>query len=164
MQFRTKRINLVAGVVGALTAATLGLSATPASAGESGRPEAAPKTAAAEVHCTSFTWVPSDGGLYLHRPSTTANSGNYNCVVARGDHNYAVLALQESLNACYTQGLKEDSDFGPATEQAVKNAQTEINGIYGPVLSVDGRFGPKTSSYFSFELYRQDGSHTTGCR
>ncbi|MEV6010750.1 peptidoglycan-binding domain-containing protein [Streptomyces sp. NPDC051976] len=163
MQFRTKRINLVAGVVGALTAATLGLSATPASAGGSGRSETAPKTVAAEVHCASFTWVAIGGGLYLHRPSTSANSGNFNCVVVRGDHNYAVLALQESLNACYTQSLKEDSDFGLLTEQAVKNAQTRINSIHGPVLSVDGRFGPITSSYFSFEMYRQDGSHTGFC-
>ncbi|MEU7384692.1 MULTISPECIES: peptidoglycan-binding domain-containing protein [unclassified Streptomyces] len=154
MQFRTKRIKLVAVVVGALIAATLGLSATPASA--------------AEVHCTGFTWVPSDGGLYLHRPSTTGNSGNYNCVVVRGDHNYAVLALQESVNTCYstiTARLDEDSDFGTHTEQAVKDIQKWTNETYyGAGLSVDGRFGPKTSSWFAFMQYKSDGSHTTGCR
>lgn len=155
MQFRTTKIKLVAGVIGALTAATtLGPGATSASA--------------AEVHCASFTWVQAggsvpDGSYYLHKPSTAANSGNYNCVVTRGDHNYAVLALQETLIACYSQNIQPDMDFGPATEQAVKNAQTIINGRWNAGLSVDGRFGPVTSSWFSFKQYKQDGTHTNGC-
>ncbi|MER7682841.1 peptidoglycan-binding domain-containing protein [Streptomyces sp. NPDC096934] len=155
MHFRTTRTKLAAGVVGALTAATtLGLGTTSASA--------------AEVHCASFTWVQAggsvpDGSYYLHKPSTAANSGNYNCVVTRGDHNYAVLALQETLITCYSQNIQPDMDFGPATEQAVKNAQTIINGRWNAGLSVDGRFGPVTSSWFSFKQYKQDGTHTNGC-
>ncbi|MFF3558529.1 peptidoglycan-binding protein [Streptomyces sp. NPDC002574] len=154
MQFRTIRINLAAGVVGALTAATLGLSATPASA--------------AEVHCANFTTLQRggtiDGGsLYIHRPSTTPESGNYNCVVARGDHNWAVRALQETLNTCYKQGLKEDSDFGPATEQAVRNVQIALNNTWHAGLSEDGRFGPLTSSWFSFKQFKADGTATNSC-
>ncbi|MGW2936093.1 peptidoglycan-binding domain-containing protein [Streptomyces sp. NPDC001156] len=142
-------------MVGALTAATLGLSATPASA--------------AEVHCANFTTLQrggtiGGGELYIHKPSTTPESGNYNCVVARGDHNWAVRALQETLNTCYKQGIAEDSDFGPATEQAVKNAQTIINGKFPSAgLSVDGRFGPLTSSWFSFKQFKADGTATNGC-
>ncbi|MEU6067585.1 MULTISPECIES: peptidoglycan-binding domain-containing protein [Streptomyces] len=79
-----------------------------------------------------------------------------------------MLVLQESLTACFGQNIAEDSDFGPATEQAVKNAQTMINQMWGSnVLSVDGRFGPKTSSYFKFQAYDysdgQNGSHTGIC-
>jgi hypothetical protein len=111
---------------------------------------------AAEVHCASFSNVNvrSAGQQYfLHVPSTGWDSYNYNCVLARGDHNVGVLALQESLNACYGQGLAQDSDFGPLTEQAVKNVQNEINEIFGNVLAVDGRFGPKTSFYSSFLIF-----------
>ncbi|MFF8950691.1 peptidoglycan-binding protein [Streptomyces sp. NPDC014940] len=141
-------------MVGALTAASLGLSATPASA--------------AEVHCLNFTTLQrggttGGGSLYIHRPSTTPESGNYNCVVTRGDHNWAVRVLQETLNTCYKQGLQEDSDFGPATEQAVRNVQTAINRTWNAGLSVDGRFGPQTSSWFSFKQFKADGTATDGC-
>jgi peptidoglycan hydrolase-like protein with peptidoglycan-binding domain len=88
--------------------------------------------------------------------------------VAKGDNNLAVLVVQESLNACYGQGIEEDKDFGGNTEQAVKNAQTDINYWEGhTVLTVDGRFGPITSSYFSFQAYDysngQHGTHTGAC-
>ncbi|MFJ4848671.1 MULTISPECIES: peptidoglycan-binding protein [unclassified Streptomyces] len=129
---------------------------------------AAPTASAAEVPCNGFTNVLSWGSWYLHVPSTSNGSGNYNCVVVRGNHNIAVLVVQESLNACYAQSIGEDSDFGPATEQAMKNAQTRINQYWGTnVLSVDGRFGPRTSSYFEFQAYDysggQDGGHTGIC-
>jgi hypothetical protein len=125
--------------------------------------QVAPKTVAAEVHCTGFTNVSVGGGWYLHVPS--AGSGNYDCVVVRGDHNLSVLVVQESLNACYRQGIAADSDFGPATERAVKNAQRTINAAYGAGLSVDGRFGPITSSWFAFQAYdhNQNGRHTGYC-
>ncbi|MEU6200251.1 peptidoglycan-binding domain-containing protein [Streptomyces sp. NPDC047061] len=128
--------------------------------------QVAPKTVAAEVACTGFTNVSVGGGWYLHVPS--AGSGNYNCVVARGMNSLPVLVVQESLNACFGQNIAEDRDFGPATEQAVKNAQTKINKDWGShVLDVDGRFGPITSSYFYFQAYDysngQNGRHTGVC-
>ncbi|MFI6247222.1 peptidoglycan-binding protein [Streptomyces sp. NPDC051016] len=126
----------------------------------------APKAVAAEVHCTGFTNVEITPDLKIHVPS--AGTGNFNCVVARGDNNLAVLVVQESLNACYNQGIAEDRDFGGNTEQAVINAQTKINQSWGrKVLTVDGRFGPITSSYFYFQLYDystgHNGSHTGWC-
>ena len=128
--------------------------------------QVASKTVAAEVACTGFTDVSVGGGWYIHVPS--AGSGNYNCVVVRGNNGLPVLVVQESLNACFGQNIAEDRDFGPATEQAVKNAQTQINKDWGThVLDVDGRFGPKTSSYFYFQAYDytngQNGRHTGYC-
>ncbi|WP_086842025.1 peptidoglycan-binding domain-containing protein [Amycolatopsis kentuckyensis] len=132
-----------------------------------GAPTATAAGPAAEVACNSFTNVGVGGGWYLHVPSVGANSGVYNCVVVRGHRGIAVLVVQESLNACYQQGLQEDSDFGGNTERGVKNAQTAINRAYGNVLTVDGRFGPKTSSYFSFQAYDYNngagGAHTGFC-
>lgn len=128
--------------------------------------QVASKTAAAEVECTGFTNVSVGGGWYLHVPS--AGSGNYNCVVVRGMNGLSVLVVQESLNACFGQGIAEDRDFGGNTEQAVKNAQTQINRNAGShVLDVDGRFGPKTSAKFLFQAYDytngQNGRHTGYC-
>jgi len=121
---------------------------------------------AALASCNSFTNVYLDGRYSLHVPSTSRGSGNFNCEVTRGDNNVAVLALQESLNTCYQQGIAEDRDFGANTERAVRNAQNKINQAHGPdVLTVDGRFGPKTSSYFRFQLYDEwyGGAHTDAC-
>jgi hypothetical protein len=122
----------------------------------------APDMAAAEAACTSYTHVSVGGGWYLHVPSLGSNSGNYNCVVVRGHRGFPVLVLQESLNACYGQGLVLDSDFGGNTERAVKNAQRAIN---QPAVKVDGRFGPITSSYFYFQAYDHNngGAHTGYC-
>ncbi|WP_329246085.1 peptidoglycan-binding protein [Streptomyces sp. NBC_01478] len=127
--------------------------------------QAAPKAVAAEVACTGFTNVSIGGDWKLHVPSV--GTGNFNCVVVQDMHNLSVLVVQESLNACYGQGIAEDSDFGPATKQAVRNAQTQINREWGNVLTVDGRFGPITSSYFAFQAYDysngQKGRHTGYC-
>lgn len=159
--------GFVAVIVGTVLAVLIAASVPSASADPVGPTDLAPEAVAAEVACTGFTNVSVGGGWYLHVPSLGGNSGNYNCVVVRGQHSIAVLVLQESLNACYGQGLVEDSDFGGNTERAVKNAQTRINQIYGNVLRVDGRFGPITSSYFSFQAYDynngQDGRHTGVC-
>ena len=128
--------------------------------------QVASKTVAAEVACTGFTNVSVGGDWYLHVPSV--GSGNYNCVVVRGMHSLPVLVVQESLNACFGQGIAEDRDFGGNTERAVKNAQTRINQDWGShVLDVDGRFGPKTSAKFYFQAYDytngQTGRHTGVC-
>ncbi|MFD9700948.1 hypothetical protein [Lentzea sp. NPDC059081] len=129
------------------------------------RAESAPISAAAETACGGYTNVSVGSGWYLHVPSVTNNSGNYNCVVVRGHYGFPVLVLQESLNACYGQGLAADKDFGGNTERGVRNAQTTINQYYGNVVSVDGRFGPQTSYWFWFQAYDHNngGSHTGIC-
>jgi peptidoglycan hydrolase-like protein with peptidoglycan-binding domain len=72
------------------------------------------------------------------------------CNLKYGNHNDAVLRLQDDLNFCYGPGgqvahlfspaLGRDSDFGPATQGAVRAVQRQ----YG--LSVDGQAGPATRS------------------
>ncbi|WP_199191672.1 peptidoglycan-binding domain-containing protein [Amycolatopsis sp. CA-126428] len=129
-------------------------------------PAAAAPAAAAEVACTSFSNVWIGASYYMHVPSTAWNSFNHDCVVVRGHENVAVLALQESLNACYGQGLTPDSRFGPLTEQAVRNAQHTINSyLTEPALAEDGRFGPQTSARFEFQAYdhANAGHHEHWC-
>jgi len=123
---------------------------------------AAPVLLPAEVGCNSFTSVSLNGRYFLHVPSVGSGSYNFNCVLARGHNNIGVLALQESLNACYQQGIAADSDFGGNTERAVKNAQARIN---HPDVDVDGRFGPITSFHFMFQAYDHwnGGAHTGWC-
>ena len=119
---------------------------------------------AAEVACNGYSNVWIGASYYKHVPSTSGNSYNYNCVVVRGHHGIAVLVLQESLNACYHQGIAEDSDFGPATERAVRNAQHIINSYpTEPVVAEDARFGPQTSEHFEFQAYdHANGGHHEG--
>lgn len=105
---------------------------------------------AAEVHCTSFSNVNVSWAgpqYFMHVPSTSWNSYNFNCVLARGDNNVGTLALQESLNACYNVAIGVDGEFGTETAGAVKFAQGQEG------VAVDGRFGPITSANFQFQIY-----------
>lgn len=131
-------------------------------------PLAAPAHAAAS--CTSFTstssWPDAPNGNYHHVPSVGAQTHNFACILAMGNNSLAVRALQESLVACYGQPIAVDGDFGPATRQAVRNAQTTINRIHPEArLAVDGEYGPRTSVYFRYQAYDHDngGAHTGLC-
>lgn len=56
----------------------------------------------------------------------------------QGDTGPAVVQLQQRLNAHDHPGLKEDGDFGPLTDKAVRRFQQQH------YLTVDGIVGPKT--------------------
>jgi len=56
----------------------------------------------------------------------------------RGSRGPAVMELQRKLNGVSGAGLVVDGDFGPRTEQAVRNFQAFFQ------LGVDGIVGPKT--------------------
>lgn len=58
--------------------------------------------------------------------------------IQRGDHGAAVRRAQRAIRRTPDTGLTVDGDFGPATEQAVRDFQ-EIRG-----LAVDGVVGPHT--------------------
>jgi hypothetical protein len=127
-------------------------------------------SAHAAASCTSFTsrdsWPDAPSGYYHHIPSVGAQTGNFNCVLGYGNNSLAVKALQESLNACYYQGLDPDGDFGPATRNAVRNAQRAINSAHPEArLVVDGVYGPRTSLYFRYQAYDHNngGAHTGLC-
>lgn len=78
----------------------------------------------------------SPGGRPVRKPLPPA--GVKHPTLKRGSKGPAVLELQRKLNTGFGQGLVLDGDFGPATENAVKNAQR-----WGK-LEVDGIAGPKT--------------------
>lgn len=59
-------------------------------------------------------------------------------VLRRGSKGPSVMELQRKLNGVSGAGLATDGDFGPRTEQAVKNFQAFFK------LGVDGIVGPKT--------------------
>lgn len=61
-------------------------------------------------------------------------------LLQRGSKGDAVLALQKRLNA-WGADIREDKDFGPATQLAVEAVQTLV---FGPGPDVDGIVGPKT--------------------
>jgi len=58
--------------------------------------------------------------------------------VQQGSHGQAVRAVQQLLNLRFGYGLAVDGDFGPATNDAVR----EVQGDTG--LAVDGIVGPQT--------------------
>ena len=58
--------------------------------------------------------------------------------VKQGDHGQAVRAVQAVLNEKFGYGLVVDGDFGPATDNAVRDYQDDHG------LAVDGIVGPQT--------------------
>ncbi len=52
--------------------------------------------------------------------------------------------LQNTLRMCYQQGIALDGDFGPATRQALMNAQTWEREVRRQNVATDGVYGPRT--------------------
>lgn len=68
-------------------------------------------------------------------------------VLRRGSKGPAVFWLQVLLNQRHAAGLRVDSDFGPDTERAVRDFQSDIKRFFGfsnKQMPVDGIAGPKT--------------------
>ncbi|HZR43407.1 MAG TPA: peptidoglycan-binding domain-containing protein [Ktedonobacteraceae bacterium] len=69
-------------------------------------------------------------------PSTSNNSGNFNCIDGIGNQGAAVKELQMSLNFCRKEHLTVDGIYGTLTSNAMKRAQQALgvpqDGIYGP--------------------------------
>ncbi|MFD8263391.1 peptidoglycan-binding protein [Streptomyces griseoluteus] len=87
-------------------------------------------------------WVP----IYRATPSV-------NCNLVQGTNSVGVRQLQTTLNKCYRAGLVEDGDFGPATRNALINAQRAAG------TPADGEYGPNTRKAIKHEPV--DGS--TNC-
>ncbi|XVU25343.1 peptidoglycan-binding domain-containing protein [Actinoplanes sp. CA-054009] len=74
-----------------------------------------------------------------------ASNGSVNCGMVRGANSDGVRRLQDTLNDCYPNELKDvkvyplmvDGDFGGNTEKALKKVQsvssTGADGMYGPL-------------------------------
>jgi peptidoglycan hydrolase-like protein with peptidoglycan-binding domain len=84
---------------------------------------------AADPECNYGTWV-HEGAFQQFFPSHhVGNAHNFRCELREGDfNNFGVVALQNTLIRCYGQAIAPDSDFGPKTEAALKNAQ-RIHGL-----------------------------------
>lgn len=71
-------------------------------------------------------------------PSTSNNSGNFNCIDGIGNSGAAVRQIQTSLNHCYGQNLTVDGQYGTLTSNAMKVAQGRLG------VPKDGTYGPQT--------------------
>lgn len=69
-------------------------------------------------------------------PSTSNNSGNFDCIDGINNTGAAVKQIQTSLNHCYGQNLQVDGIYGMMTSNAMKVAQGRLgvtqDGVYGP--------------------------------
>ncbi|MDR7276627.1 peptidoglycan-binding domain-containing protein [Catenuloplanes atrovinosus] len=164
----SKNKRRVAGTLTLMTMLALWAALLPGGAAQAGvaGTAVAHARAEAEVGCTSFSnMFQRSPAYYLHIPTVGWDSGDVDCVLARGMNNVGVLALQESLNRCYGQGLATDGQFGANTERAVRNAQNIINSQYNAGIAVDGRYGPQTAFWFHHQIYDHNngGYHTGAC-
>ena len=74
-------------------------------------------------------------------PSTSNNSGNFDCIDGIGNSGAAVKQIQTSLNHCYGQNLTVDGIYGTLTSNAMKVAQGRLG------VTKDGVYGPQTRSH-----------------
>ena len=116
-------------------------------------------TAAAAVAATKHSAAPSGSASPATQPHpATARSlivtlnTNVFPVLSWGDGGAAVGHLQQALNVLIDAGLVVDGDFGPATNEAVRQYQA-ANG-----LVVDGIVGPNTWEHIRADL--EAGGHT----
>ncbi|MEU1598216.1 peptidoglycan-binding domain-containing protein [Streptomyces sp. NPDC005708] len=100
--------------------------------------------AAALPQCTKGAWLTAPNGLTLYLPATSTNSTS--CFLAEGSVSSAVKALQTALKTCHGQNIAIDSDFGPATKQALKNVQSAMH------IGVDGVYGTETRNNIQFVI------------
>jgi hypothetical protein len=91
---------------------------------------------------------------YRHAMMPATDSGSLFCHLQRGNFSLAVGYLQAALKHCYGQNIATDSDFGPATEHALKVAQAVEK------IATDGVYGPETARHIWFLNEARDGSCT----
>ena len=98
-------------------------------------------TALAQASCDGTTQH-QNGNILIPVPSTSGNSGNFNCIDGIGNAGGAVTELQESMNLCRGENLTVDGQYGPLTAAAMKRAQKALgvtqDGVYGPITRQAG--------------------------
>ncbi|MDQ7808646.1 peptidoglycan-binding domain-containing protein [Amycolatopsis sp. A133] len=108
---------------------------------------AAPGIAQAAASCNSFTTYGSETA-HVRVPSIGWDSGVIECELGRGNIGDAVRVLQVSMRSCYGQNIADDREFGPKTQQALRNVQNLLG------VPSDGRYGPQTRrAGFLFAAY-----------
>jgi uncharacterized protein (TIGR02594 family) len=99
----------------------------------------------------SLTALPKDQVLGFRRLKEKANIKLTDKVLKRGDKGDNVKALQDALKIAGFNCGTSDGDFGPKTENAVKQLQTLKTG-----LKIDGIFEQQTRA-FLLEVLNQHG-------
>ncbi|GAB4002869.1 hypothetical protein GCM10029992_42420 [Glycomyces albus] len=143
--FRTLARRLAALTVGALTLTLLGTA--PANADPVGESD----YAATAVHCDHGEWR-GIGSSYTFMTVNTKTDNEY-CHLSPGDHNWGVVALQNTLIECYRQDIALDGRYGPATKAALINAQTWER-ARGKDIAVDGLYGPQSRKAMEWPYYK----------
>ena len=92
--------------------------------------------ALAQASCAGTT-SHQNGNIAVPVPSTSNNSGKFDCIVGPGNGGSAVKDLQQSMDFCRGEHLSVDGIYGPLTTAAMKRAQSVLgvtpDGVYGPV-------------------------------
>ena len=102
----------------------------------------------------------TDGGGQPAPPPPTDGPNPHLPWVVRGQSGPGVLCVQRGLNAVSGAGINARGNFGPITEQKVKDLQRFVK------ISVDGKVGPQTGGVLSYFYDLKMGSGAwarTGC-
>lgn len=146
----------------ALTGITAGLSATVVAAYPAYAESVAPAAAepAALPNCNGFSQ--RDSRFFdakLHIPSTSNDSGDYNCVLGVGNQGIAVKKLQDALAKCHNKNLGPsgiDGHYGTYTRNAVWSIQDEFG-------LPRGDYGPQTKAKMGWLVYPNGGGNPVLC-
>jgi peptidoglycan hydrolase-like protein with peptidoglycan-binding domain len=111
---------------------------------------AAPASAALPT-CTALTTYIATNGQYVQFPTNGAGTRDLFCKLRRGDRNWGVVALQQSIHFCGGRQVEVDGIYGPITEDAIEWTQA-ANG-----LTVDGVYGPDTKDVLPVAVF--EGNH-----
>ena len=119
---------------------------------------AAPAQAVTPECTTAVSVAVLGGGGRVASTMKGAYAGSTTCWMERGSSGAGVAALQRTLVECYSQNIAVDGSFGPATQQALKNAQASTNRTAGrTVITPDGNYGPQTRYWLFFYGTASDG-------
>jgi peptidoglycan hydrolase-like protein with peptidoglycan-binding domain len=117
-------------------------------------------SASAAVSCTGTSLVPDEALTGSVRVPTTANNTLiFDCELGPGNQGVAVQRLQIALDHCvFFDHLAVDGIYGPATQAAVRAAQTfldvPVDGIYGPQTAIKMAWPVAGSNYSRCEDIR----------
>lgn len=145
------RLKSIAVGATAVMAAGLGIAA-PASAAETAGTTA---VGVAAVSCNGTTVIWKTSSTYIRLP--VSSGGSITCEMGRGAQGSHVSALQRALRNCYSRSIAIDGIFGPATESALKYAQSQAG------TAADGIYGPNTRDAIKWPRFNTSGSFTGYC-
>lgn len=141
--------------------AALAVATAAAGSGTASAATASPLLALRTCHAYSYLGEtdrpPAPVGMHYFVPSFEFNNQDFYCQLTLNDRVAGVFVLQDALRRCYGQPIAQDSVYGPATVQAVKNVQA----FHG--LPTDGVYGPATQSRMIWAKFRNSNDSFVRC-